>query len=65
MTRIRPALFVLLLVCLYGLVGSMDAADEELMFDRQCEQARLWIQTDGRTGWPPSERFKEVCNDID
>lgn len=61
--KLRPALLLLLIVCLYGLVGAMDAEDAERQHEYACEMVRLWIDTDGRQGWPPGDGHEELCDE--
>lgn len=61
MTRLRPALLMLLIVLAYGFVGAMDYADEQRIHERKCDMARLWVETEGRDGWPPGDGYEELC----
>ena len=57
MSRLRPALLLLLIVCLYGIVGAMDYQDAKREHAKYCEMVAAGY-------WPDFENRYErgLCN---
>lgn len=49
---IRTICAILAGFILFGLVGTMDAQEEERQHAEYCEMVKLWKQTNGQQGWP-------------
>lgn len=43
---------VLLVLVAFGLVGNMDAEEEQRQAEQYCEMVKLWKETNGKAGWP-------------
>lgn len=43
---------VLLVLVAFGLVGHMDAEEEQRQAEQYCEMVKLWKETNGKAGWP-------------
>lgn len=50
--RYQVILIGLGLIVAMGLVGHMDAEEEQRQQDEYCAMVKLWKQTKGQQGWP-------------
>lgn len=43
---------VLLAIAAFGLVGHMDAEEEQRQAEQYCDMVKLWKESKGKAGWP-------------
>lgn len=52
MKRWQVIWLVLLALAAFGLVGHMDAEEEERQAEQYCDMVKLWKESKGKAGWP-------------
>lgn len=50
--RYQVILAFIAFIALAGIVGHMDAEEEQRQQDEYCAMVKLWKQTKGQQGWP-------------
>ena len=52
MKRYQIILIAIFLAAALGVIGNLEAKEEELQHDQYCYMVKLWKETRGQDGWP-------------